>query len=500
MSDSWVEPASSLQPSIVKCSALDNLTASVYPSPTHFFPLRPGTDPRQLYDDCKQGLSRCIYEHPHLAGIIRKDETGRYAIEIRDAPHAGTNFWYRDHRRDSDVPSYNELKINGWPFGDGEEDGLGKLRPEDFPCVHDGDPVIAPQFNVLKGGIVLTMSITHVIGDLVQFMDFLRSWSQNTSAIATARLNGQPVPPLPQQISAALIDRSLLTPDVDLEEDLDKLAACARKLHHLDMLDPRSPEQVADKVSNLFTKARLTNDDLSSIKQLQRMIQEVLPNGSKVSSTDCLTSFAWNRLFGAKYAPGLSGRDPLPETSKIVFAGSIRRRLTPPLPNNYMPACVDLFPVSVSTRDFISPDPKTLAHAAMAIRHSNNAWSEETFREMLEIAHSHPVNPGLIPKGPIDALVTDHTRASAAMLSSWGPELGSCEAFREPYLGRIPPHGEITLLPRWNNGNVDVMFAGEAIVMERLRRDRLMSQMATCQFVMGDPRFQATRGKYVSKL
>uniref|UniRef100_A0A0C4DIV8 Trichothecene 3-O-acetyltransferase n=1 Tax=Fusarium oxysporum (strain Fo5176) TaxID=660025 RepID=A0A0C4DIV8_FUSOF len=104
------------------------------------------------------------------------------------------------------------VKDNGWPFGDGEEDGLSKLRPQDFPYVQDGDPIIAPQFNVVKGGIVLTMSITHVIGDLVQFMDFLRSWSQNTSAIATARLNGQPVPPLPQQISSDLMDRSLLAP------------------------------------------------------------------------------------------------------------------------------------------------------------------------------------------------------------------------------------------------------------------------------------------------
>jgi hypothetical protein len=520
MSDPWVEPAGPIQPSVVKCSALDNLTASVYPSPTHFFPLKPGIDPRQLYEDCKRGLSRCIYEHPHLSGVIRKDETGRCTIEIQEAPHAGTNFWYRDHRHDADVPSYHELKVNGWPFGDGEQDGLSKLRPRDFPYVQDGDPIIAPQFNVVQGGIVLTMSITHVIGDLVQFMDFLRSWSHNTSAVATARLNGQPVPPLPQQIATDLMDRSLLIPDVQIEEDLDKLAARASKLPHLDMLDPRLPEEVAEKLSNLFTKARLTNDDLvkftedelrtlscsvwtfsqSSMKQLQRMIQEVLPSDSKVSSTDCLTAFAWNRFFAAKYAPGLSGRDPLPATSKIVFAGNIRRRLTPPLPNNYMPACVDLFPVAVNTSDLISPDPKTLAHAAMAIRNSNNTWSEETFRDMLEIAHSHPVNPGLIPKGPIDALVTDHTRASAAMLSSWGPELGTCEAFREPYLGRVPPHGEMTLLPRWNNGNVEVMFAGEAVVMERLRSDRLMSQMASCQFVMGDPSFKATWGEYFSKL
>ncbi|KAF9768428.1 hypothetical protein IL306_014283 [Fusarium sp. DS 682] len=520
MSDSWVEPAGPPEPSIVKCSALDNLTASVYPSPTHFFPLKPGTDPRQLYQDCKQGLSRCIYEHPHLSGVIRKDETGRNAIEIQEAPHAGTNFWYQDHRDDPEVPSYQELKDNGWPFGDGEDDGLSKLRPKDFPYVEDGDPIIAPQFNVVKGGIVLTMSIAHAIGDLVQFMDFLRSWAENTTAVATARVNGQPVPPLPQQISAHLMDRSLLAPDVQVEEDLDKLATRAAKLPHLDMLDPRRPEEIAEKVSTLFTKARLTNDDLvrfaedelrtlsssvwtfsqSSMKELQHMIQEVLPKGTKVSSTDCLTAFAWNRFFAAKYAPGLSGPYPLPETSKIVFAGNIRRRLTPPLPHNYMPAAVDLFPVVLNTSDFISPDPKALAHVALAIRNSNNEWSEEVFRETLEIAQSHPVSPGLIPKGPVDALVTDHTRASAAMLASFGPELGTCEAFREPYLGRVPPLGEITLLPRWNNGNVEIMFAGEAVVMERLRCDRLMTQMASCRFVTGRSSFQATQDWYTSKL
>ncbi|KAJ3545093.1 hypothetical protein NM208_g2682 [Fusarium decemcellulare] len=483
-------------------------------------PAGPESTPDTLYEDCKQGLARCIYEHPHLSGIIVKDETGRNAIEIRHAPFAGTNFWYQDYRDDPDVPSYDELRNAGWPFGDGEQDGLSKLRPKDFPCSQNGDPVIAPQFNVIRGGVVLTMSIAHAIGDLVQFMTFVRSWAQHTCAVANARTKGDAEPPLPQQIAAHLMDRSLLSPDVQIEEDLDKLAARATNLPHLSMLDPRYSEEMEEQVEALFTKARLTNRDLenftedalrvlscsvwtfsqSSIKELQHVAQKASHQNSKLSSVDCLTAFAWSRFFIAKYAPNLPGPEPVPETSRIVFAGSIRRRLTPPLPDNYMPACVDLFPVNMKTCDFTSSTPEALVKAATTVRSSNNNWNEGAFRDMLEIAHSHPMSPGLIPKGPIDALVTDHTRASTAVFEDWGPGLGRCEAFREPYLGRIPPRGEITLLPRWNNGNVDVMFAGEAVVLERLRRDTLMNEVASCQFVMGKVTQKVSLGQYLSKL
>ncbi|KAF4452363.1 hypothetical protein F53441_4772 [Fusarium austroafricanum] len=517
MPSSWVEPAAPVLAGIVKCSALDNLTAPVYPSPTHFFPLKPGADPLKLYEDCKRGLSRCIYEHPHLSGVLIKDDRGRNSINIRSAPWAGTNFWYKDHRNDADVPSYKELKHLGWPFADGDKDGLGKLRPVDFPSLEDGDPIIAPQFNVIKGGIVLTMSIAHAIGDLVQFMEFVRSWAKNTSAVATSRMEDHPLPSLPQQVPAHLLDRSLLIPDVEIEEDLDKLTARAASLPHLSMLDPRRPEELAETANSLFTKACLSDKDLStssedelrtlscsvwtfsqsSLEELKRVTQMALPKASRVSSIDSLTAFTWNRFFVAKHAPE---HGPSPDMTRIVFAGSIRRRLTPPLPDGYLPACVDLFPVPMKTSNFTSPAPKTLAMTAKMVRESNNNWDEKVFRNMLEIAHSHPMNPGLVPKGPIEALVTDHTRASSAVLESWGPGLGRCEAFREPYLGRDPPYGEITLLPRWHDGSVDVMFSGEAVVMERLHRDRFMNQMASCQFIMGKAIHKTGKARRISKM
>lgn len=517
---SWVQPAAPLRPRLIKLSALDNLTAPVYPSPTHFFPLKPGVDPKQIYEDCRRGLARYIYQHPHLPGTFVKDETGRNSIQIHPAPYAGVKFEFCDHRDATDMPSFEEFEKFGWPFADGDQDGLSKLRPKNFPTAQDGDPVLAPQFNVIRGGIVLTMSIAHAMCDLVQCMDFVGSWARHTCAVANARIMNLPEPPLPEQMAATLTDRSPLTPDVPIEPSIDKLVARAARFTNWTLIDPRDPGKMRDTLDCIFTKARLTDGDLanstedelrtlstsvwtfphSSMKHLNLIAERASLEGTKLSSIDCLTAFTWLRFFMAKWAPGKPGADPAPTSSRIVYAGSVRHRLASPMPSSYLPTCVDLFPVTASSSDLTPATPAALVNVARMIRSSNQAWSEEVFRELLEISQMHPMSPGLVPSGPLDTLVTDHTRGRTNMLEDWGPDLGQCVAFREPYLGRVPPLGEITLQTRWDNGDVDVMFAGEAVVMQRLLNDKDMKAMASCRFVMDDFPRVAAKSRRAAKL
>ncbi|KAJ4244187.1 hypothetical protein NW762_014568 [Fusarium torreyae] len=485
---------------------MDNLTAPVYPSPTLFFPLKPDADPHQLYQDCKRGLARYLYQRPYLCGKIIKDKTGRNSIEIPPAPDSGAKFEYHDHRDQRALPSYDEFKSFGWPFADGNKDGLSSLCPKEFPSAQTGDPVIIPRFNVIQGGIVLTMSVAHVMCDLVQFMDLMKVWASNTRIVANARMRNQPEPSLPPPIAAHLMDRSSMTPDVQIEDDLDKLSACAADLSRWEMLNPHNPEAMNKMLESLFTTARLTDHDLdnyskdslcqpsvsvwkfpkSSIDIIKLIAQMPSLGKGNFSLIDCLTAFTWNRFFVAKQAPDEPGPHSSPKTTRIVYAASVRSRLTPPLPLEFLPACVDLLPVVLRTEDFSSASPRSLAIAATEIRRSNSDWSEPRFHKMLEVAQMHPQSPGIVPKGPLDALVTDHTRLGTVALDDWGPGLGQCEAYREPYFGRIPPRGEITFLPRWHDGEVSVMFAGEAVVMERLMNDQQMNAMASCQFVMHD--------------
>jgi hypothetical protein len=64
----------------------------------------------------------------------------------------------------------------------------------------------------------------------------------------------------------------------------------------------------------------------------------------------------------------------------------------------------------------------------------------------------------------------------------------------------VPPHGEFTLLPGCKIGEVDVMIAGEAVVLERLRDDKELNAMASCQFIMDDFVKKAAKNRRSAKL
>jgi hypothetical protein len=90
---------------------------------------------------------------------------------------------------------------------------------------------------------------------------------------------------------------------------------------------------------------------------------------------------------------------------------------------------------------------------------------------LLSLSQRTPFSPGFVPKGPIDVLVTDHSRGSSVLEADWGHGLRVPVAYREPYLGRDPPAGEVTIMPRCKNGDLEVMISAEKIVLDRLKQD-----------------------------
>jgi hypothetical protein len=91
-------------------------------------------------------------------------------------------------------------------------------------------------------------------------------------------------------------------------------------------------------------------------------------------------------------------------------------RLISPLPLDYIPAYMDFFLVTTKTSSFTSTTPEALAKVATMIRSNNNNWSEKVFRDILKVVQIYPMNPGLVPEGPLDTLVTDHIYLSSVIL------------------------------------------------------------------------------------
>lgn len=524
ISPSWVQPAGPVQPTQFACSALENLCAHVYPTPTFFFHLLPHDDPIRHYQNLKRGLARVLYEMPHLTGKFTTDARGAFSVIIPEAPAAGVNFCYRDVSEDTTIPSFAQLAKTNFPFANGENDGLAKLRPNPFPASVDGDPVTILQLTRLNGGLVLMSSISHLVADLVQPNYFNGRWAAHTREVVEADLQGTPEPPLPNPVGPELVDRSQLSAKPSEIVTMEEVRRLSPLLTKWKLMDPENPQEMFETVTNLQPKARLLAHDVkdaSSEEELRRTISGIwrfpadrlkalhsavldgATEGVKLSVIDVLTTFLWQRYFTAKYVPDEESNTRVPDTSRIIYAGDVRQRLNPPLPSGYLAAAVDLIHVEVPTTSIIPPvsvpqDPAhssqeslhkcpvglpssmpadKLALIATQVRQANATWSLSDFNLLLRLSASTPTVPAFLPRGPFDLLVTDHTRGLWLSGANWGPGLGQPRTYREPYIGRTPPSGEITFLAKAINGDIEVMIAGEAVVMRRFAVDKELDRV-----------------------
>lgn len=508
----WVEPAAPIKAEWIKLSACENLCAQVYPTGLWFFPYADDLDPMIPYRHLARGMARMLYQQPILAGTLRHDERGAFLVEIPESPGAGCRFHYRDVSNDPSFPTLQYLADNNFPCMDGETDGLTKLHPEIFPCSSAGDPVLLGQMTRLKGGVSLMMCITHMIGDLVQPRLTICSWAAQTETVGEAEMAGEPEPPMPFQFPPELLDRSLLRPPVPGVATNEEVKKIVEELGDLIVMDPEDPSATVELLKQVISPAHLLKAEAESdevdhlqthiggmwhfnmakLKELQKAGQE--QSKERVSTLDALFAFLWQRYYVAKYALGKHAKEGepganLPPKASIIFPGDIRTRMHPPLPQAYIGAAIDVFRTDLS-KEILVPDGKdpkafgrSLAAVANAVRETNRNWDEERFVRRLKLAQQTPINVPFLPKGPIDLLITDHTRNEDADHCNWGPHLGVTMDMREPYINREVPAGEITIMPRKKNGDFHIMITGERITLQRLARDEYMQHFTTIMFI-----------------
>lgn len=483
----FVQPARPIKPIQFSCSAIENLCARVHHTVAQFFPLRSGANVEQIFHDLKQGLSLAMSEHPIIAGTLRQGERGDFSVEIPPAPHAGTYFHFSDMSNDPRFPSFSELQECGFPYVDGDLDGLKEFRADPFPTSEDGQPTFVAKICHVRGGIAWTSSVSHLVSDLGLGTALMIGWAKYTKQVTEA--GGRPVA-IPKQLPWP--DRKRLLPAVESQLQIEEIGALNNKASNpYIVLDPTDPGKMIDDMGNVFAKAHVTEanpDQLeyfleptsgiwrftpSKLSALADAVRRVDPS-VKLSSFDIVTAFIWQRLSMAKRG-NRGGNEP--QTAQIVTAINVRQKLNPPLPATYMGACVDLVRVSVD-RDILEPQQdqwKGIAGIAKRVREFGTAWNEADYMELLKVSLRTPMSPGLIPKGPIDMLVTEHSLFGLGMRADWGGELGHSVAFREPYIGRETPQGEVIILPRQPNGDLDIIISAEEIVLERLMADVEMS-------------------------
>ena len=77
-------------------------------------------------------------------------------------------------------------------------------------------------------------------------------------------------------------------------------------------------------------------------------------------------------------------------------------------------------------------------------------------------------------------LLTYNSRGSSVLEADWGNGLGS----PKPYLGRDPPAGEVIIMLRCKNGDLEVMVSVEKMVLDRLKQGVDLGTRAEVLFVL----------------
>ncbi|KAF4636114.1 hypothetical protein G7Y89_g1971 [Cudoniella acicularis] len=404
------------------------------------FPLSADADRVNVYEKLKEGLAHTIASIPWIAGEIGLEDGSdpeNNRIKVVEGT-GGVEFRCKDLT--SILPSYTKLKKDNFPFSKLTTPLISPLQ-----VLQASQPVLAAQANFIEGGLLLTVGVHHSVCDAIGLDTILETWALNTSAVASSRSFSEYDPisndrmPLSQGHSANIADfpeyMILPTPPTDRTQ-----------------MGPPAFE-MPPMTSKIFY---FSLEHLAGLKTAAKAY----------STNDALCAFFWHHITAARN-PNTNASD-IEKTSNILFAVNIRGRTSPPLPPTYL-GNASLGAITQRLPITSLKDPESgLAVAAAAIRSAVN--NSNTPNRV-------PLTIGLLSSRP-DAqdfkfachgfLGPDLTSTSWADIGvrkrKWGV-LGKPEGFRMPYEAA---DGTIAVLPRLEDGGLEVMAALESRAMERM--------------------------------
>ncbi|KAG8072942.1 hypothetical protein GUJ93_ZPchr0006g46163 [Zizania palustris] len=210
---------------------------------------------------------------------------------------------------------------------------LYSLVPQ-LPRTEDGSFALAAvQVTVFPGkGLAVGVSIHHVACDDSSFMHFVKTWAGHCRMSVDG--DAVVVPPLP------LLDRGVVA---------DPLGLAARTLDEMRQLaasGPPPPPPAGPPPKLVMTSFSLSRDRIDKLKQRVTASS----NGVHCSAFTVACAYAWTCLVR------VDGSSAGKERAHLLFSVECRRRLAPPVPQEYLGNCLRPCFVEVDMGDLLGPD------------------------------------------------------------------------------------------------------------------------------------------------
>lgn len=419
---------------------------------------------KALYSRLKHGLAETLSELPLLGGCIVPEVGKRGRVQIQIDEGCGIRFPLRDYTDTSSQSpwqlSYDELKVAHFPISALD---AGKLSPVEFVPTSPKPPIMVVQANFINGGLLLTTSIHHSASDAIGFAKVLKVWAKHTKRGRPAGGITSPTTP-----DWGAMDRSVLMkghPEADVKDFPGFRVRDGSEVTALQRIgaSPACPP----KEHSLFYFSP------SHLAELKLAASSQNPTEPWVSTNDALCAHLWRHISRARglgsAGSGYHGSLPV----QCTFAVQGRRRLLPPLPENFLGNAATLGPATLDIDTLTSPS-SPLYKVASRLR------SEIT---RIDSAHIRGV-VGMIDSvsdlGNLEIAVFDYPQRDLTMSSwsdlgllqvDWGQGIGRPEYLRITEQLSTGAIGAAAIFPRLLDGGLEVLIGVEVDTMKRLKAD-----------------------------
>ncbi|OKL59532.1 hypothetical protein UA08_04990 [Talaromyces atroroseus] len=433
--------------------------------PTHSrrvlcFRLTPDADKYQIVNWLHIALHHTVQRVPFLAGSIvpfSSEEDNR--PWLRNLSPNGSA--YLDVKDLSGELNYDKLAATNFDPSLLDADKLCSLPRVAY--VQD-DPVDVCRFraNFIDGGLLLVVSIIHIVADGRGVSEIIRMFASNLRKAQAGKLGH----PLERSTSTYISDRTLLVTGNIISGNIDRHAAWTASNFN-------AHANIADVETSCRT-FRISVQALSTLKKTATATSDGADDW--VSTGDAIAGLIWRSIMTARHRAGLLARDATTHLTQPVDCRSHLR-----LPEPYFGNTLYMTKASVPFSIFKDPEIG-LCKAARMVRADIQAVTADEFRDLVGYAErtekeSH-TRLGIIEDLPTGGLIlTTHFKFAMHQID-FGPAFGDghISAFRVPAKGSMA--GAVYVLPQLPDGSCEFVVTESMSTLKYLLEDEFFARFA----------------------
>ncbi|KAL4897020.1 transferase family-domain-containing protein [Aspergillus ambiguus] len=451
-------------------TALERIGPKGYLRYVFLFQLPEEYDLRKISDTLKQGYTALKQCFPVVGceAIPDKDSKQAGVLKLQMLEEGDVEDIVVKDLQDSYFCTYPELKSKGFPVA-AFDDTL--CRRSVWPSPGERLPTSLVQANFIRGGLILTWCILHMVGDGTSFYTWMKVWADACLRAQSAEASDA----LPLQLHRAIWDdRERIMKSSGRNEGLFEN-------HPEYTVLPVTPTSAPPKMISPHHCGQIFYFSPTALKKLKEDASPIYatePTDQKwISTNDAVSALLWRTIMAVQSPIDTLDGDP---TSTFNIAIDGRQRTDPPVHPETQGCFLEYVVTSASIRQMLSK--MSLADIAISIRkailRANSQYTDDivTLTEKLDDVNR------LIPTAFLDVPGFNCIQTSWVNFKlydlNWGQLLGDkIDSVRSPRVGVI--NGLQVVLPSPPGGGMEVLVGVEDRCLERLLEDPMWLKYAT---------------------